>query len=83
MREAGAIRALMRAGLKRHLTNTHGAYDLARIARTCADPEAAIADMAAALEAGLTRRHAITPRAAHDALRQRAPHPIAQVCDTS
>lgn len=69
LRAAGSVRALFRTGLRRHLTNAHGAYDLAVIARTCANPEAAIADMIAALEAGLTRRNAIAPCAACEPLR--------------
>jgi hypothetical protein len=83
MRDAGAIRALLRAGLQHHLTNTHGAFDLTRIAQTCANPEAAIADMAAALQAGLTRRSSILPRAAHEHLRAQASRTPSHACDTS
>lgn len=83
MREAGAIRALLRAGVQRHLTNTHGAYDLAAIARTCADPEAAIADMVAALEAGLTRRASILPSPASGALPALPDQAGLAMCDTS
>jgi hypothetical protein len=79
----GAIRALLRAGVHAHLVNANGALDLTEIARTCANPEAAIADMVAALEHGLTRRRPIPPRAAHDALRQVATAYAPRICDTS
>jgi hypothetical protein len=81
--EAGALRALLRAGLHHHLTNTHGAYDLAQIERTCANPETAIADMRAALARGLTRRASILPRATCDALHAQAAPAPPFACDSS
>jgi hypothetical protein len=77
------LRAILRAGAQRHLTNAHGAYDLAKIARTCANPERAIAHMIAALERGLTRRAPILPRATSDALPALDLTVVAPVCDTS
>ncbi|MDX2274058.1 MAG: hypothetical protein NW206_01295 [Hyphomonadaceae bacterium] len=83
LRAAGAMSALLRTGVQRHLVNADGAFDLAAIARTCANPEPAIADMAAALERGLTRRNPILPRAACEPLRTLAPRALAHACDTS
>jgi hypothetical protein len=77
------LRAILRAGAQRHLTNAHGAFDLAKIARTCANPACAISDMVAALERGLTRRAPILPRAACEAPPKLAPRVRAAACDTS
>jgi hypothetical protein len=80
---AATMSALLRAGVQRHLTDTHGVFDLARIARTCANPERAITAMITALERGLTRRAPILPRAGDEPLCPPAPIVRAATCDTS
>ncbi len=80
---AATIRALLRAGVQRHLVNSDGAFDLAQIARLCASPEPAIADMVIALERGLTRRTPILPHAACEVVRDLDVLTGASVCDTS
>lgn len=79
----GALRAVLRAGVKRHLVNADGDLDLAAIARACANPERAIADMIAALEHGLTRRQPILVGAAFEPLPACAPRTGAAPCDSS
>lgn len=83
LRAAGAMSALLRTGVQRHLVNADGAFDLVAIARTCANPEPAMANMAAALERGLTRRTPILPRAACEPVRTLTPAHPAHAFDSS
>jgi hypothetical protein len=83
LRQAGALRAILRTGAHRHLTNADGELDLARIAYICANPDAAIADMIAALACGLTRRSPVVPRASSDHVATRAPHVAVCAYDSS
>ena len=80
---AGTINAALRAGAQRHLVGADGRYDLGKIGRTCANPEAAIADMIAVIKSGLRRRRAKAPCGASDVLRPRLHAVFAPAPDTS
>lgn len=81
-RAPGMMRAILRAGAQRHLVNADGAFDLEQIARTCAKPDDAIADMVEALERGFTRRNPILPRGACEHVRDLALC-VVHTCDSS
>ena len=83
--QPGELRAILRAGMRKHLKNAHGALDLARIAHTCANPDAAIADMIAALERRLTKRTPILAREIRDMFASLVAFAgeTASACDTS
>lgn len=81
-RAPGMMRAILRAGAQRHLVNDDGAFDLEQIARTCAKPDDAIADMVEALECGFTRRNPILPRGACEHVRDVALC-VVHICDSS
>lgn len=70
--QIGGLKKILRSGAQRFLIDLNNEVDLVAIARTCANPDAAIAYMVRVLERGLTRGNPILPQAACDDARDLA-----------